>query len=52
MVYIHRIKDRQAAIPKQAMTAKPYLEDISLIRQQVAFGWSSEDMEMQVCVCV
>jgi len=43
------IKERQAKVGKQPMTAKRYLDDeISLIRQQVVFGWSSEDMEMQI----
>ena len=43
------IKERQAKISKQPMTGKRYIADeIDLIRQQVIFGWSSEDMEMQI----
>jgi len=43
------IKDRQAKISKQPMSGKRYFnEEIDLIRQQVCFGWSSEDMEMQI----
>jgi glutamate synthase (ferredoxin) len=42
------LEEKQAAITKQPMTGKAYLTEIDLIRQQVAFGWSAEDMEMQI----
>jgi len=43
------IKDKQTLIKKQPMSGeRVYDDEISLVRQQVVFGWSSEDMEMQI----
>jgi len=43
------IKEKQTLITKQPMSGKRVFDDeLSLIRQQVVFGWSSEDMDMQI----
>eukprot|EP00281_Chroomonas_sp_CCMP1168_P021546 CAMPEP_0206230908 /NCGR_PEP_ID=MMETSP0047_2-20121206/10538_1 /ASSEMBLY_ACC=CAM_ASM_000192 /TAXON_ID=195065 /ORGANISM="Chroomonas mesostigmatica_cf, Strain CCMP1168" /LENGTH=2187 /DNA_ID=CAMNT_0053654419 /DNA_START=28 /DNA_END=6591 /DNA_ORIENTATION=+ len=43
------LKAEQKVIKKQPMTGdRLWDEEINLIRNQVLFGWSSEDMEMQI----
>lgn len=46
---VSRQQDKQTLIKKQPMSGeRVYDDEISLVRQQVVFGWSSEDMEMQI----
>ncbi|KAJ1496304.1 nucleophile aminohydrolase [Baffinella frigidus] len=43
------IKAQQTYITEQPFSSKRIFDsDLDLIRQQVVFGWSSEDMEMQI----
>jgi glutamate synthase (ferredoxin) len=44
------LKEQQTVIPKKQMSGERLWggEEINLIRNQVLFGWSSEDMEMQI----
>jgi len=43
------IKEQQTYIKEQPFSAKRiYDSDLELIRQQVVFGWSSENMEMEI----
>mmetsp|Transcript_26391 Transcript_26391/g.86725 ORF Transcript_26391/g.86725 Transcript_26391/m.86725 type:complete len:1602 (-) Transcript_26391:107-4912(-) len=43
------LKEKQTKVEKQPMKAdRLFKNEIDLIRQQVVFGWASEDMEMQI----
>jgi glutamate synthase (ferredoxin) len=42
------LRDHQVVVPHLPFKNGRFFEDVELIRQQTAFGWSSEDVDMQL----